>query len=128
MRLSLFNFFETLPLTRPARMLLLLGLWACDGQDSRPNELIPAEKMANILTDIHIAEARVSTLGLHSLDSSLKAYDSLQVDIWRHNEIDSSLYAQSYAYYTTNPAILAEIYVQVDSNLAKRVRSKNIQY
>lgn len=128
MRSSLSKYAGFLPTMRSAPlMLLLLGLWACDGNGNRPDDLIPVEKMADILTDIHIAEARISMLGLRSLDSSLRAYDSLQVDIWRHNKIDSSRYAQSYAYYISNPANLADIYVKVDSNLAKRERKKNIK-
>ncbi len=127
MRFSLSKPSGFLPMMRSSPLLLLLSLWACDGNGNRPDDLIPAEKMADILTDIHIAEARISSLGLHSLDSSLRAYDSLQLDIWRHNKIDSSRYAKSYAYYTSNPAILADLYVQVDSNLAKRERKKNIK-
>lgn len=127
MRSSLSKSAGFLPTMRSAALMLLLCLWACDGNGNRPDDLLPTEKMADILTDIHIAEARVSMLGLHSLDSSMRAYDSLQVDIRRHNKIDSAQYAKSYNYYISNPGILADIYTEVDSNLARRERKKNIK-
>ncbi len=126
MRLS----FHNLPGPGPILLsgLLLWGTWACDGRDSPPGGLIPPDRMADILTDIHIAEARVSSMGLRSLDSSLKVYDSLQVDIWRHNKVDTSVYAKSYEYYTTHPELLAEIYDQVDSNITRRMKTNDIKF
>ncbi len=106
---------------------LLLGLWACDGEDSPPDDLISQEKMAEILTEIHIAEARVTNMQLRSQDSSIMLYDKLQKRIWEKNKVDTSIYKKSYSFYTTHPALLSEIYDQVEKNLEVREKKKNIK-
>lgn len=107
--------------------LFVVGLLACDGDDSPPGDLIPQDKMAEILTEIHVAEARVTHLQLRSQDSSVFVYDKLQKRIWKENKVDTSLYRKSYTYYTSHPALLTEIYDEVEKNLATREKKKNIK-
>ncbi|WP_373512142.1 DUF4296 domain-containing protein [Persicitalea sp.] len=107
--------------------LCVSGLLACDGENSPPSGLIPQEKMAEILTDIHIAEARVTNMQLRSLDSSVFLYDNLQERIWKKNKVDTSLYRKSYTFYTSHPTLLAEIYDRVEKKLEAREKKKNIK-
>lgn len=109
-------------------MLLVGGLLACDGDASPPDDLIPQEKMAEILTEIHVAEARVTNMQLKSQDSSIFVYDELQKMIWKKNKVDTSLYHSSYTYYTSHPALLNEIYDQVEKKLEVREKKKNIKF
>ena len=111
----------------PLLTLFAVGLLACGGNDSPPGDLIPQEKMAEILTEIHVAEARVTHLQLRSQDSSIFVYDKLQKMIWKKNKVDTSLYRKSYTYYTSHPGLLAEIYDKVEENLEVREKKKNIK-
>ena len=120
----------SLPLIpRPFLLLTLfvVGLLSCEGSDSPPGDLIPQEKMAEILTEIHVAEARVTHLQLRSQDSSIFVYDKLQRRIWEKNKVDTSLYRKSYTYYTSHPTLLTEIYNTVEKNLEAREKKKNIK-
>ena len=116
-----------LPKYLPLLAFLAGGLLACDGEGSPPDGLIPEEKMAEILTDIHIAEARVTSMQLRSQDSSVFVYDKLQKRIWEKNKVDTSIYRKSYTYYTSHPALLAEIYDKVAKNLEAREKKKNVK-
>ncbi|GHB67827.1 DUF4296 domain-containing protein [Persicitalea jodogahamensis] len=115
--------------SRPFLMLslILTGLLACNGEDSPPDDLIPQEKMAEILTEIHIAEARVTNMQLRSQDSSILLYEKMQKRIWEKNKVDTSVYRKSYSFYTTHPALLSEIYEQVEKNMEVREKKKNIK-
>lgn len=114
---------------RPFLLLTVFvgGLLACDSDGSPPGELIPQEKMAEILTEIHVAEARVTNMQFRSQDSSVFVYDKLQKRIWEKNKVDTSLYRKSYTYYTSHPALLTEIYDQVEKNLEVREKKRNIK-
>lgn len=107
--------------------LCIVGLWACDGDDRPPSDLIPQDKMAEILTEIHVAEARVTNMQLRSQDSSVFVFDKLQNRIWKKNKVDTSLYRKSYTYYTSHPTLLTEIYDRVEKNLEVREKKKNIK-
>jgi len=114
---------------RPFLLLTLsvMALWGCDVGDDAPENLIPQDKMAEILTEIHVAEARVTQLQLRSQDSSIFVYAQLQKSIWAKNKVDTSSYRRSYTYYTSHPALLTEIYGQVEKKLAIREKKKNIK-
>ena len=108
----------------PCSLLMLL---ACSEEEKRPGDLISEDKMAQILADIHLAEAQVTNLQLRSLDSSVTVYEELQQKIWKKYQVDTLLYRKSYSFYTSHPAYLAEIYEQVEKNLDRREKKKEIK-
>ncbi|GAA4405835.1 hypothetical protein GCM10023187_24640 [Nibrella viscosa] len=97
--------------------LLLLVLNCRPLTDKPPANLIPKETMVEILTDIHLAEARVSKLALGSSDSSAIVYRRLERDIFKKHKVDTAAYNQSYTYYSAQPKLMEEIYKQVVENL-----------
>ena len=96
---------------------LLLSLWllaACTApDDAQPDNLIPEPRMAAILTQIHLAEARVSRIGLATSDSSNIVYKRLEKQIFRQLQVDTSAYTKSYIYYSSHPRQMERIYKQV---------------
>ncbi|MPR34632.1 DUF4296 domain-containing protein [Salmonirosea aquatica] len=115
-------FFRSLLI--PGFLLILL---ACSGDEKPPGDLIPQDKMAKILADIHVAEAQVTNMQLRSLDSSVMVYGELQKKIWKKYKVDTLLYRKSYSFYTSHPAYLTEIYDQVEKNLEIREKKKQIK-
>lgn len=115
----------------PKSLLFILGitlcLSACDGEEKPPSDLLSEDKMAAILTDIHLAEARVTHLQLRSLDSSVLAFEQLQNQIWKKHRVDTTLYHKSYTFYTSNPAYLTGIYDKVEKNLEAREKKKSLK-
>lgn len=73
--------------------------------------------MAAILTDIHLAESRITKMNLRSMDSSVVVFNKLQQDIWDKHDTDSSHYRKSYSYYASHPEELGEVYELVTKNL-----------
>lgn len=104
---------------------LLLSLWllaACTApDDAQPDNLIPETRMAAILTQIHLAEARVSRIGLATSDSANIVYKRLEKQIFRQLQVDTSAYTKSYIYYSSHPHQMERIYKQVTENLTKQM-------
>ncbi|WP_229311037.1 DUF4296 domain-containing protein [Larkinella soli] len=102
-------------------LIVVLLVQACQNQaEEAPEGLIPEEKMARILTEIHLAEARVSRMSLGSQDSSSLVYKRLEKQIFREFKVDTTVYSRSYTYYSTHPAKLAEVYKRVTEELERR--------
>lgn len=108
---------------------LLMGGWlatACTNPtDTKPDGLIDEEEMAHILTEVHIAEARVSRLSLTSIDSSQMAYKHVERQIFKKFRVDTATYRKSYIFYSSHPADMEVIYKQVTENLQKKIDKEN---
>ncbi|WP_345073596.1 DUF4296 domain-containing protein [Hymenobacter fastidiosus] len=112
---------------RPARLLppLLLLLTLLLAQCQRPEEaqppqpLLPKEKLAGLLAEMHLTESRVEATALPP-DSARALYIQLHKNIlWRHDVTDS-LFVRSYRYYSIHDKDLDEIYAAVIDSLAIR--------
>ncbi|MCY7359596.1 MAG: DUF4296 domain-containing protein [Rudanella sp.] len=102
-------------------LMLMLMLTGCAGDDgsSKPDDLIPADRMANILTEIHMAESQVGRYALSSSDSTKLMFDRLYNRILKKFEVDTSSYRLSYIYYSSHPDKLEAIYKEVTGTLGK---------
>lgn len=107
---------------------LLVSIWfvtSCTApEDQRPDNLIDEERMVDILTEVHIAEARVSRLSLRSIDSSNIAYKRLENQIFRKFDVDTATYRKSYIFYSSHPADMEAIYKKVTEKLTKQLNQK----
>lgn len=101
--------------------LLILLLTGCAGNDGtgKPDDLIPADKMADILTEIHLAEAQVGRYSLRSSDSSTMVFNRLNDQIFKKFDVDTSAYRTSYIYYSSHPDLFEAIYKDVTGELEK---------
>lgn len=103
---------------------LCVSIWlvsACTApEDQRPDNLINEDRMANILAEVHIAEARVSRLNLRSIDSSNIVYKHLESQIFRKFGVDTAAYRKSYIFYWSHPADMEAIYKKVTEKLTIR--------
>ena len=106
--------------------LLSLGLvWACQSPgNERPATLIPVDKMAAILTEVHLAESQVSRLGLRSVDSSNVAYKHLERAIYKRFGVDTATYNRSYIYYSSHPREMETVYKRVVEKLQQKREAK----
>lgn len=98
----------------------------CTKEEKPPEGTLSEEKMALILTDIHIAESRVTRLQLKSLDSSILIFDKLNKQIWEKNKVDTVAYRNSYNYYMTHPEYMSRIYENVAKKIEAREKKKDI--
>ena len=80
--------------------------------------------MADILTEVHMAEARISRINLRSVDSSHIAYKHLEDQIFRKFGVDTATYRKSYIFYSSHPTNMEAIYKQVTEKLQKKTKMK----
>jgi hypothetical protein len=100
-------------------LLLLLGLLifsACNSDD-RPSHVLTKEKMVDILTNLHLAEAYVNTNFPFS-DSSKYVYKKMQDSILKAQGTDGVAYDSSLAYYQRHVEVLDQIYSSVVDSLS----------
>lgn len=102
-----------------------LLLYGCQDEPEIPAGTVPEAKMAQILTDIHIIEARVSRLGMTSLDSSTIVTEYMKAKVFKKYGVDSATYNRSYQFYSTNPVFMERIYDTVVKDLEIRQKKKN---
>ncbi len=110
---------------RLLQICLIILLVACKNNDQIPEDIIEPEKMALILRDVHLLEAKVSQLFLKK-DSAEKVYYFLEKEIFAKHQIDSAGYANSLDFYADNPALYHDIYEIVVDSLMLREKNKNI--
>ncbi|OUJ74145.1 hypothetical protein BXP70_10420 [Hymenobacter crusticola] len=102
-------------------VLLTLAFTQCQRPDEpmRPQLLLPKDKMTSLLTNLHLAEARVEASRL-APDSARAMFNQLRRDLfWRYETTDSAFY-QSYRYYAVHDKDLDKIYGDVIDSLSMR--------
>lgn len=99
----------------------------CANEEKAPKNTLSPDQMVVILTDIHLAEARVNKLQLRSLDSSLMIFNQLKSEIWKKYKVDTLAYRESYSYYMTHPQQMTRIYEKVNKKIELREKNNNIK-
>jgi hypothetical protein len=84
----------------------------------KPEGLIPQEKMIQILTDIHIAEALIVQVQGRGQDVN-SATGHYYTTILKKHQITRTNFSQSIEYYSYNTKQISEIYTEVITNLSK---------
>jgi hypothetical protein len=99
--------------------LLTFLLTACSSDD-KPKNLIPEDKMAKVLTEIHILEAQINNLHFQHEDSSVYVYQKKRFELMKTFELDTATFRVSLKYYLLNPEIMKGIYTEVKRNLENK--------
>jgi len=86
----------------------------------KPKPFIDEEKMAEVLIDLHLAEATLSPMMPNAYDSAaLFTIKNMKGVLEKHQIVDS-VFRKNFDYYITQPEKLAEIYDQVIQELSKQ--------
>ena len=121
-------------------MTLSILLFSC-GQEEKsvvvPADVLPKEKMAEVLTDIHIAEAvgqnarTPSFSGEANLKTLPDSASAVPIDIgisfqkiFEKNKITKEQYEKSLSFYIDHPELLNEVYEKVLNELSKMQAGK----
>jgi len=81
-----------------------------------PENILSKEKMAQVITDIHLAEAQASLRSLP--DTTSKGSISFQ-KIFDKDSISKQQYEESLSFYIEHPEMLDSVYAQVLNELSK---------
>lgn len=100
-------------------LLILLFGTACQ-EESIPNNVLPKEKMTNLLKDLHLTEAYINSNYAFNSDSAKYAYLEMQDSIFKVYETDSATFDSSLSFYKTHVRLLDEIYISIIDSLNMR--------
>lgn len=90
---------------------LFLVLFSCSN-NSKPDYLLPKEKMVELMTDVQVAEAYIK-LKFTIVNDTIQNSDSIYAAILRKHGISKAVYDSNFAYYKRNPEKLQLIYEDV---------------
>lgn len=100
--------------------LLCMLLAACSDPEhvDIPKDVLPKEKMAEVMVDVHLLEATVN-LTVTATDKAAFNEKGDQIDVYKKHNTTRQQYEESYAFYTRHPDLLGEIYQEVLNELSK---------
>lgn len=114
--------------------LCCIALFACSGKRNViiPSTVLQEQKMAAVMTDIHLLEAALGTNFLEfkskkqvakkndTITLSVKDQkDNLILELFKKNNVSPEEYKRSFVFYTAHPELLNEIYKLVINNLSE---------
>lgn len=76
----------------------------------KPKNLLSKQKMADVLVEMHRAEAMTNSAGIPSSDTSFYIFAQLEKEIFKKHQIDTSDYYKSYKFYLVNPEEFTDLY------------------
>ena len=96
---------------------LTFTLCACSSEEIEPPEnLISKEQMIGFLIDLHLAEAKINTLGVPH-DSAKLLYKHYERYLFEKHHIEDSAYYKSFQYYLQDLEVMDEIYGAIVDSL-----------
>lgn len=103
-------------------LFLAIIIFSCKQSiENEPDNLVPKEKMINILSDIHRTEGFINNMNIQNTDTTSFIYRKLEAQIFKKHGVDTSTYYKSYKYYLVNPDEFTEMYKEVVAS----IKSKN---
>ncbi|WDF53657.1 DUF4296 domain-containing protein [Mucilaginibacter sp. KACC 22063] len=108
-------------------ILFFLGtlfLTACGGSDSVPRDVIPQDRMIDLLTDIHLANGSTYTLN-QSRDSLYKYAMHRYLVVFKKYQTDTLQFKKSMEFYTEHPKQLDDMYTVILDKLKAKTDSLN---
>ncbi len=101
-------------------LVLTLLLWACQDvkRPEKPDNLIPKDKMVDILTDVYLNNAA------KSINNRLLRRKGFKLDslIYQKYEIDSLQFVRSHAYYNADLNTYNEIFREIEQRLDRMLK------
>jgi hypothetical protein len=96
---------------------------ACGGRSKRPADVLSKKEMIMLLSEIYIAEGKISRLGV-SPDSAQKLYKVFREMVNERTGVSDSVFQRSFRYYRDRPKDMELIYsALVDSLNLREQRS-----
>jgi hypothetical protein len=105
---------------------IVLGFFLCvlcscgSDQVTIPSDIIPQEKMMNVLMDIHIAEAGIKSDYSINQDSITQLGVNYYDFIFRKHQVSKEDFKKSFLYYSNHPELLEGIYQKMIEEMSKK--------
>lgn len=99
-------------------LITIVSLAACSGKDKLPAKVIQPDKFAEVLIDVHLAEADLIEKKLGADSSRLFIAEKYEV-IFAMHDISEEEFKKSFDYYNQHPQQLFDIYEKVVQGLTE---------
>lgn len=86
---------------------------------SVPENILPIEKMADVLLDVHLLEASLNITVFDTNTPPQTDNTAKSFDVFKKNKTDKQQFDESLKFYTHKPEMLNKIYDLVLNNLSK---------
>lgn len=102
-------------------LIILLLLFSCSSQEptSIPANILSKEKMAKLLTDVHILEASMNLNLSNEIRSVNENREETMLAVLKKDEVTREQYDESFQFYSEHPELFGEVYKLVLSNLSE---------
>jgi hypothetical protein len=98
--------------------LIMLSVFSCkEREEPIPDNVMPMDRMINVLIDVHLIEASLSSKNLPR-DTGIVFYNLYKKDLYSKHHIDDSLYKRSFDFYAGHPMLMDKIYERVIDSLS----------
>ncbi len=97
---------------------LILAFLGCKNEEI-PQEVLPIQKMAEILVDIHLAEGKIEELKLRN-DTARLTLAYFEKEIFKKHNVDRATYEKSFSYHLSDIKTMDQIYAIVVDSLNVR--------
>ncbi|MES2654518.1 MAG: DUF4296 domain-containing protein [Bacteroidota bacterium] len=106
-----------------ALIALVISISACAQTETKPSPFFDRKQMGDIITDVHLAEAKVNALVLSgdTLNKTMLAHYDF---IYKKHNITEKAFKDNYNYYLENPVLLDSVYADVLVNCAQMQLAK----
>ena len=102
-------------------LALSAGLFSgCKEETS--SQRLDQERMAQVLADIHIDEAKIQNMHVGNSDTSLVLYHELNKQTLKKRGLDSTQVATSFGSYVKDPDAFVKLYTRVNEIIEERAK------
>ncbi len=104
--------------------VFLVCLISCSDNKSIsiPDDVLPKDKMAAVMVDLHLLEASINVTGVGPRNGDIDFPGKsipLDINVLKNNNITKVQFEDSFRFYTNNPQLLSEVYQLVLNDLSK---------
>ena len=105
-------------------LALPMGLTSCH-QEEKKAGILSHEEMVKVMTDIYVAEHKVTRLALRP-DSSRIVFEKMRSKVFDQAGVPDSVFRKSFDYYVDKPLELEEIYTALVDSLNLKEQRTNV--
>ncbi|MDG1476238.1 MAG: DUF4296 domain-containing protein [Vicingaceae bacterium] len=100
-------------------LIIALTFWlmSCGGKDEIPAEVIPKEKMIDVMTEIELTQALIKLK--YSTQDTINEQQIFN-EVYTDFDISEEKFNVSITYYCKDPKLLMNMYIKVMENLTKK--------
>src|SRR5690606_13405973 len=117
------NFVQTYKMQRLILIILSSFFLILSSNRSKPKGILSERRMADLMTDVHLADGYLTTL---LVASSRKVIDGLYDGIFQKYGIDSAAFRKNINYYLGNPIVTKDLYAEVTKKLRDHERGYQV--